>query len=671
MQQSSDPASRAALPVELTSFDGRKHETAELHRLLGSNRLLTLTGAGGSGKTRLAHEVIRQLDADVAWVELAAVNDPANIAQHIARACGIGDEIRAGDTQLLARLLANRSLLLVLDNCEHLVDACAAIADTLLRASDTLRMLATSREALGVKGERAWLVPQLPADDAIALFVERARDFGGTFELTEQNASAIAEIARRLDGIPLAIELAAARVRVLSPQQVRDRLDDAFSLLKSSARTVVPRHRTLQAAIDWSYTLLSDHERILFQRIAAFRGGFTLDAIDAVAAGGTIEPNNVLDLLSGLVDRSLVAVREQDGSARYTLLETVLQYARQKLVDSAEEHDVRRRHAEHFASMVAEAEPHFIRTERPVWINRLAADLENIREALSWSRAHDPALHIRLAGMLWWFWYSIRLWTEAGRILNDALALPEAAQPNRERGKLLFAAGALSALQARGAAARPLLEEAIAIAIDIGDAQLHAYARTYLGMTYAGEALSDGKELCRASARWFEENNDPYGHRLALLLLASSIFGEGDPAQAAEFSAPAVRIARAFARGRELSIALHLHAVTFILRGRFDEARPYLVEALAASREDSSYFAIANALDGLAEVEGHQGRPLRAARLLGAAAQLRAAIGAQPFKYLQVRLEAALPSFRNAAGSDAFRARACGGHAAHRRSGAR
>ena len=657
MQNTRETNAATELPVELTTFVGRERETAELCRLVPVTRLLTLTGAGGSGKTRLALQVARALadtSEEVAWTELGSLTNSAHIAPRIARAAGIGEEIREGDAGLLAGLLKDRSLILVLDNCEHLVDACAQLADVLLRTCPNLRIIATSREALGVRGERAWLVPPLPGTDAVALFVERAREFAGSFELTKERATVVAEICARLDGIPLAIELAAARIKLLSVEQLRDRLDNAFSLLKSTARTVVPRHRTLQAAIDWSFDLLSSEERLLFQRLAVFQGGFTLDALEAIASREPLESSSLIDLLGRLVDRSLVVVHEHAGSARYAMLETVLQYARLKLAQSGEGQFSARRHAEHFSALAAEAEPHLITPNRPVWVQRLGADIDNMRAALAWSYQHDGSLHVRLAGMLWWFWFSTRYWTEAGRVLADALTLPAAQPQSRERAKLLFAAGALAALQARSTTARPLLREAVAIAESIGDEQLLAYARNYLGMTYAGEARAESKELCGAAAEWFERNNDAYGHRLALLLLASLALGEGALDESARLSARAVEIAREFGQPRELAIALQTHSLPFTVRGDYDYARRCLFECLHANRQDPSYFSIAIALDCLAEIGGHQGRPLQAARLLGAAEHLRSVIGAVRFKLHDVRLAAALPSFRAATGAEAF-----------------
>ena len=650
-----ESSGRGFLPVELTTFIGRERELAELRRLLANARLLTLTGGGGSGKTRLAAELVgsaaADLGLDAAWIELAPLDDGAHLAQHVATALGITDEIRSGDFGLLARLLGTRRLLLVVDNCEHLVDGCAALVDVLLKACPDIRVLATSREALGIKGERAWLVPALPLADALELFVERARDFAGGFELTDRNRASVEEICTRLDGIPLAIELAAARIRVLSPEQLRDRLNDAFRLLKSPARTPIPRHRTLAAAIDWSYDLLTEPERLLFQRVSVFQGGFTLDALEYVA--GAAPGDDVLDVLARLVDRSLVQVREQGNGARYSLLETVRQYARQKLEDCGDAPATRRQHARYVYQLAIEAEPHFIKPERPRWVERLLPDLENIREALNFTREGDAPLHVKLTGSLWWFWYSTRHWTEAAGILARALALPEAAAPTRERAKLLFALGALNSLQARQLEARAYLEEAIRIAQQC-DEQLLAYCQNYLAMTYAAESSKEGVALSTQAAAWFEKHDDPYGQRMSYLMLGTMAGNTGDLAEGERWSRMGLEIARDFGQPRELSIAYHMLAWIRAERGDLAGATRYVLESLRASRQDPSFFSISNALDLLGEITGQQGDPLRAARIFGAAEGVRAVIGSRRFPYVEKRQAVKIAAFRAAAGDAAF-----------------
>jgi predicted ATPase/DNA-binding SARP family transcriptional activator len=665
------------LPIELTPFIGRSTELEELERLLAAGRLLTLTGAGGSGKTRLARELAERESVSagvVAWVELATLDDPALIPQHVAKECEVPDEVRGVDT-LLAVLRA-RGGLLVLDNCEHLVDACAELVDTILRGCPELRILATSREALGVKGERAWLVPplSLPAEDtadpaaagsfeAVRLFADRARDAMPEFALTPQNTPAVVAICRRLDGIPLAIELAAARVRVLPPEQLSQRLVDAFRVLTGGGRTAVPRHRTLRATMDWSHDLLRDGSKILFRRQAVFRGGFTLDAAESVCAGDGIGADDVLDLVAGLVERSLLTVHEHGGAARYLALETVRQYALERLAESGEEEQVRRRHAHHVLRMVEDAAAHGNKSSRRAAFDPLYLEVDNIREALGWTRERDHPAHVRLAGQLGWFWFSVGHWTEARRWMEGALALPAAADAGVDRARLLFAVAKVATLQADVAAARPWLEEAVELAGRLGDDEVQAYALNYLGMTYVQQGRPEGRVHCQQAADWFRAHGDDYGLRLALLLLGMGAQMQGDRDGAIRITAEAVDVARRFGQDRELSVSLQNMATIHLMQGNFAAAEPFLMEALEAARRDPSYFFIATTLDGLGEVRLRQGRIQEGGRIFGASEGVRDTIAAQRFAFVRQRLEPLLEEVRAGEHRAAF-------EAAHRAGGA-
>jgi predicted ATPase/DNA-binding SARP family transcriptional activator len=674
------PGTAPHLPVDLTTFVGRERELGELRRLIGSSRLLTLTGAGGTGKSRLARETVgpaaAELGLGLAWAELASLDDATAVARHVADACGLNEEARGGDVNALAGLLRSQRLLLVLDNCEHLVEACATLADTLLRVCPGLRIVATSREALGVAGERAWLVPPLGlpsegtrdartagASEAVFLFSERARHAVASWELTDQNAATVVEICRRLDGIPLAIELAAARVRVLSVEQIQDRLDDAFRLLTAGGRSALPRHRTLRAAMDWSYDLLSDEARTLLRRLSVFRGGFSLEAVEAVCAGGEVDDLDVLDRLARLVDRSLVAVHDRSGQARYGLLETVRQYAAEKLIESGEAGALRDRHALWVAELVREAEPHLISRERPRWMKRLGLELDNLREALAWTRERAPEVHVELVGRIGWFWISTQHWSEALRWISDALALPESSQPTLVRARLLFAAGSLEALRGGGAEARALLNDAAALAAAHGDEALEAYALTYVGMTWAGHGDPRGREPCERAARWFESRGDLYGLRLALLLLGISAIAEGDLERAETMNREGVVVARRFGLDRELAVSLQNLAMVYLIKRDIDRAEPAVREALAASLRDPAYLSMGTGLLYMGEVLGHRGRFLDAARALGTSDAIRETIGARPLEVDRRRVDALVPGFRAGAGAEAFeRAFADGRH---------
>ena len=346
------------LPVQLTSFVGRAGQLAEVQGLLGADRLVTLTGAGGIGKTRLALQVAGQVAAefDAVWcVELAPITDPALVAFTAARALGLPDQPGRSATETVVRFIGDRNVLIVLDNCEHVLDAAAQLTTALLSGCTAMTVLATSREPIGVPGEVTWRVPPLAlADEAMELFTDRARRVLPDFTITGDTAGTVTDICQRLDGMPLALELAAARVRALSPAEILDSLHDRFRLLTGGARTAVRRQQTLRASVDWSHALLTEPERVVFHRLAVFLGGFDLDAANAVAGGAPVQRHQVLDLLTLLIDKSLVVVENTDGRTRYRLMETVRQYAQEKLGESGEADDVRDRHRDHYTALVAD-----------------------------------------------------------------------------------------------------------------------------------------------------------------------------------------------------------------------------------------------------------------------------------------------------------------------------
>ncbi len=391
---------RHNLPAPRSSFVGREREVSEVMRALATTRLVTLTGTGGSGKTRLALEAARDLANTCpggAWlVELAPLEQETLVPQAVAEALGVREQPGRSLIATLVDDLSKQETLLVLDNCEHLIEATARLVETLLDSCADLRILTTSREALGVAGETNWTVPPLSVPDtrhattvddlenceAVRLFVQRASHRRPAFTLTQHNAQAVAEICRRLDGIPLAIELAAARVGVLSVEQIARRLEEPLKLLTVGGRTAPPRQRTLRGTLEWSYELLSEDEKRIFRRLSAFAGGFSLEAAEAVVTGVDVVEEDVLDLLSGLVDRSLiVAEASGDGRIRYRLLEPVRQYALEELQKSGETEAVRRRHAAFFLSLAEESEPGLWGTEEATWLNRLEVEYDNLRAA--------------------------------------------------------------------------------------------------------------------------------------------------------------------------------------------------------------------------------------------------------------------------------------------------
>jgi predicted ATPase/class 3 adenylate cyclase/DNA-binding CsgD family transcriptional regulator len=397
------------LPAQFTSFVGRGPQLAEVGTLLGQGRLVTLSGAGGVGKTRLAVEVANRLAAEYAdgvwYVDLAPITDPDLVPVTVARALGLPDQPGRSTMDTLLRFVGDRQMLVVLDNCEHLLDACADLVVALLGAAARLTVLATSREPIGVTGEATWRVPSLSVtDEAIELFADRARLAQTGFTVTDDNAGVLAEICRRLDGMPLAIELAAARVRALSVAEILDSLHNRFRLLTGGARTAVRRQQTLRASVDWSHALLTETERILFRRLAVFLGGFDLDAAQAVAGIDPLQRYQVLDQLTLLVDKSLVVAENIRGRTRYRLLETVRQYALEKLGESGEADAIRSRHRDHYTALAALLDaPAGSDYERR--LGQAETEIDNLRGAFGWSRENnDIALALTLASSLQPLW---------------------------------------------------------------------------------------------------------------------------------------------------------------------------------------------------------------------------------------------------------------------------
>jgi predicted ATPase/DNA-binding SARP family transcriptional activator len=486
-EQKPPEAGKHNLSGSLTSFVGREREKKEVERLLGTSRLLTITGTGGCGKTRLAQEVARDLVnayADGVYLtELASLSESTLVPQAVAEALGVREQPGSSLTDTLADSLSAKTLLLVLDNCEHLVEACAHLVETLLKACPELRILTTSREPLGAAGEVIWQVPSLSGPspllrhaleelegyESVRLFVERARYRNPAFLLDQQNARAVAEICRKLDGIPLAIELAAARAG-LSVEQIAARLDDPLRLLTGGNRTATPRQRTLRGALDWSYELLVGFERVLFRRLSVFAGGFSLEAAETVSSGEGIEEEDVLDLLSRLVDKSLVVSEATgDGGVRYRMLEPVRQYAQERLEESGEGDALRGRHAAFFLALAEVAESKLVEPDQVSWFERLEREHDNLRAALrnALDRGKvEPGL--RVGGAIWRFWYARGHLSEGRRWLEEALAQPGTAPA---RAKALRGAGALAWAQGDYARAETLFEESLALRRELGDRQ--------------------------------------------------------------------------------------------------------------------------------------------------------------------------------------------------------
>jgi predicted ATPase/class 3 adenylate cyclase/DNA-binding CsgD family transcriptional regulator len=517
------------LPTQLTSFVGRDDQLTQVRELLTQNRLVTLTGAGGTGKTRLAIEVARQHSGGfgdgICYVDLAPITDPDVVPIAVARAFELPDQPGRSTMDALLRFVRDRQMLVVLDNCEHLLDASAELVVALLGAAPGLTLLATSREAIGVAGELGWRVPSLSlADESIELFADRARHARSDFTVTDDNAATVAEICARLDGLPLAIELAAARIRALSLTEIVESLHDRFRLLTGGASTTaVRRQQTLRASVDWSHALLTEPERVLFRRLAVFYGGFDLDAAQAVAGGGDVQRYQVVDQLTLLVDKSLVVADDRGGRTRYRLLETVRQYALEKLGESGEADIVRARHRDHYTSMAAllDAPPGSDYGQR---LEQANTEIDNLRAAFGWSRENsDIELALTLASSLQ------LLWQARGR-LREGLTWFDNALTDLDAHH----AGVTPAVRARALADRATLglwagdadspdqaQQALAIAREVDDPVLlvraltaRGYVAAYFDAESARAYLAEAIDLTRDSGdRW----------RLSQILVAQAV----------------------------------------------------------------------------------------------------------------------------------------------------
>jgi non-specific serine/threonine protein kinase len=653
---------RTNLPAPVSSFVGREREIAEITRLLGTTRLLTLTGIGGCGKTRLALRVAADLlDAypDGVWVvELASLNDPALVPQTVAFV--LGRRERTGQTivERLTTYLEDKDLLLLLDNSEHLLDAAAQLVHTLLRSCPRLRIFTTSRAALGLAGEMIWRVPSLPlpptsaarVDDirnseAVRLFVERAQAMQPSFALTTDSAPTVVQICRRLDGIPLAIELAASRVRVLNVEQIARRLDDRFRFLTGASRGVLPRQQTLQATLDWSYALLAEPERALFRRLSVFAGGFGLEAAEAmcsevsgvgsqVSGEGTgrtdtryLTPNTVLDLLTQLVDKSLVLVEEGTGEARYRLLETIRQYGWERLVETGEASAARDRHRDWYVALAESARAELRGARLAEWLDRLEAEHDNLRAALEWSEQSGALVSLRLVGSIWRFWQQRGYHAEGRRRLAAALTSGSAAdyrQGKRDRARALIGAGVLAYDQGDFRIGRLFVEESLDLFRQAEDVPGVVRALRTLGLCLlgAGEPVEQVRPLLEESLSQARAMGDQRDVGIALLYLGYLAAREREGSRAARLLAEALALFRQIGDLAEVSDTLRTRGFFAWGRGDFPQACRDLEEALEIARRIGQKRGAGLTLLALGCLVLEEGDRSRAAELLEEGARL-------------------------------------------------
>jgi predicted ATPase/DNA-binding SARP family transcriptional activator len=631
------------LPVPLTSFIGREKAVEEILRLLSKNRLVTLTGPGGVGKTRLAiqssNKLLDQFKDGVWWVELAPLTDETFVPQALAKSLGVRDIPNQSLNETLSNFLRSKQLLLVLDNCEHLIAGCAQLADRLLSTCPTLKILTTSREALGLTGEDIWYVPILSLPDpqrisltdllmqyeAIRLFVERAGAVRSDFSLTERNALAVAQVCQRLDGMPLAIELAAARVKMMSVGEIAKRLDDRFDLLTVGSRTALPRHQTLRAAVDWSHELLTEPEQILFRKLAVFAGGFTLEAAEAVTAGGNVLRSQVTDFLGQLINKSLVTVEARsentEARTRYGMLETIREYAREKLMESGEKHLLCTRHLEFFVTFTEHAQYQLHAAEQKLWYSRLEDDHDNLRAALAWA-LQDRAIEkgMRIVGALRWFWWIRGYWSEGREWAVQFISQPEGQARTYVRGQAIGAAGDFLYELGDLVAGEAHLRESMSIGRELGDAGktlvgLGIFNAAYIAWAYQRQDLDEARrELGDGLSAM--ENAPPHVQWITAGLhafLAITFNLQGDYIGAREHSEKSMNLSRAIGDRYMLAYPLRELGSSLARQGRLAEAKRHYQEALALERElnnRKNTAVLLRALSAIACLEGdyHEAR---------------------------------------------------------------
>jgi predicted ATPase/transcriptional regulator with XRE-family HTH domain len=682
-------AFRLALPR--SSFVGRERDLTQVQALLGSNRLVSITGPGGAGKTRLALQVAATNDQaypNGVWlVDLAPVSDPELVPQSLATALGIRDDGQQPVLAAALQMLVSARGLLVLDNCEHLLTVCAQVVDRLLAECSALHILATSRQPLGLGDEVCWplaglalpaddsaamTVDQVSASEAVRLFVARAAAVRPGFAVNVDNAATLARICQRLDGLPLAIELAAARTRALAPAQLADRLDDHLRLLTWGNVIAAPRHQTLRATLDWSYDLLAPAERALLRRVSVFAGGWTLEAAEALAP----DVGDVLDVLTSLVSKSLIAADLRADHARYRLLETVRQYATDKLDAAEEGATVRGAHLRLYLRMAETAEPHLRTSAQGTWLDQLEEDIENLRAALSWALGSSPTDNVvdqigdglRLAAALRWFWFTRgrpaegRAWLERGlavangvphavrgRALDTAaalahsqgayvsardfqeaaLALWRAEADRRHTAAALSTLGIIAKAQGEHDQAHALLDEALVLAREVNDAATEATVLNNL----AALAMDVGNY---ARARTFLQHSLAIKRELGDAAgIATSLYNLGDAAvHLGEYTSAVALLSESLALFRRLGAShriaqtLHSLATVALRRGDLGAAEAQHAEALSRFRGAGDGWGQALCLEGLAEVAAWAGRHADAVRLFGAADAWRESNGA-------------------------------------------
>jgi predicted ATPase/class 3 adenylate cyclase len=670
------------LPQQVTSFIGRERELREIRELLHRARLVTVIGTGGLGKTRLSLQVAADaLDdfPDGVWlIELAPFADPKLVPQAVASALGIKEEAGSSAAQALIRHCADRKLLLILDNCEHLIEACAKLAAELLQSLPGIKILASSRERLNIRGETTYPLPpfvvadpqrkstlsEIAESDAARLFIERAISVQPAFHLTEHNAPYIAQICYRLDGIPLAIELAAARVRAIGIETIAVRLNDRFRLLTSGDRAALPRQQTLRALIDWSHELLTESERILFRRLPVFAGDLTLEAAEAVTAGDDLDRSDVLDLMARLVEKSLLLMMDVER-AHYRMLETVREYAAERMELSGDARAVRDRHLRYYVELAEATNPELFGPAQAKALARLDFERENLLAAHAWcDRADDGAqLGVRLVHALKHYWINRGLAELFHRLALEALARTRPGERTITRCRALFNAGQIECWLGRYAEAHAHLDESLAIARKLGDSKRIAAALQPLGMACLGlrnfaaarAHLEEALELAR-------KQQDQHDLVAALNAMAQFHRAQNDLDAAVPLYEQVVELARSI--GDRESIGLGLLNLAMAILARDGHRVPgILLEVVAIADETGSKPAIQSVLEVSAGFAAWRAEWERAAQLFGAAETHAQTTGLRRDPADEAFLAPLMENARRALGESAFRAAEAEGRA--------
>jgi predicted ATPase len=660
------------LPLELTSFVGRRTELSEMKSLLSTSRLVTLAGIGGVGKTRLALRAAAEARRDFgdgAWlVELGELRDGSLLVEVVAATLGVRDDSARSLREILIDFLCSRKLLLVLDNCEQVVEEAAKLTEALLRACPELRILATSRETLGIGGEcvlrlSPLVLPDadaepmlrgLPSFDALALFADRAAAAVPEFELTDDNTATAARICAKVDGLPLGIELAAARLRAMSPEQILERLDDRYRLLTRGSRGAPTRQQTLSWSVGWSYDLCTAAEQQLWTQLSVFAGSFELEAAEDICDGG-LAPGELLDLLSSLVDKSILIRTESDGVVHFRLLETLRDYGREKIQQTDTYPELRRRHRDWYRRLVSDAGAEWFGPRQIYWMKRLEREMANVRNALSFSLTDSPAIALEITGTLCPFWIALGTLSETRRWLDRALAAAPP-EPTMERIRALYGDVRITLLQGNLPGATALVAEGQALVEQMADPMAHAMIDVADGFT----ALFSG-EFDRACTRFehaLDTCDEPSVQIAAMLALGWALEFRGEMGRALIWQETALALSKSHGESVYRGLALWSIGVGWWRHGKPDRAEQLLKDGLRVTHRVNDARESAACLEALAWIAGRKNRPQRAVALMAAAEALVRTVGASAVSlpHLVVFHEECERSAREALSADEFEA---------------